>query len=107
MNQGACAHGARLNRSEQLAVSHTVVTEVCPSFAKSDDFGVGRGIGVGEVAVPAATDDLAVTHDDRAYRNLSRVERSSRSSESLYHPKLIGCGWLWFVAGHRSLPRLP
>ena len=105
MNQGACAHGARLNRSEQLAVSHTVIAQVCPSFAKSDDFCMGRGIGVSEVAVPAATDDLAATHDDCTYRNLSPVERPSRSSESLFHPKLVRCGWLLFVAGHRSLAR--
>ena len=105
MNQGPCAHGARLNRSEQLAVSHTVVTEVCPSFAKSDDFRVSRGIAVSEVAVPAATDDLATSHDDRAYRNLARVERSSRSSESLFHPKLVRCVCLSFVVCHRSLAR--
>ena len=80
MNQGACAHGARLNRSEHLAVSQAVVTEVRPSFAKSDDFGVGRRIGVSEVSIPSATDYLAATHDDRAYRNLSCVERPSRSS---------------------------
>src|SRR5579863_8444903 len=86
MNQGACAHGTRLNRSEQLAVSHAMVAEVCPSFAKSDDFRVSRRIGVSEVAVPTATDNLAATHDDRAYRNLSRVERPARSSESLFHP---------------------
>jgi hypothetical protein len=105
MNQGACAHGARLNRSEQLAVSHTVVTEVCSSFPKGDDFGVGRRIGLGEVPIPAATDYLAATHDDRAYRNLSCFERPSRCSESLFHQKLVGCGWLSFVAGHRSLTR--
>ena len=80
MNQGACAHGARLNRSEHLAVSQAMVAEVCTSFAQSDDFGVGRRIGVSEVSIPSATDYLAATHDDRAYRNLSCVERPSRSS---------------------------
>ena len=105
MNQGACAHGARLNGSKQLAVSHTVVAEVCPSFAKSDDFRVSRGIAVSEVAVPAATDDLAATDDDRTYRNLSRVERPSRSPESLFHPKLVRCVCLSFVVCHRSLAR--
>jgi hypothetical protein len=80
-----------------------MVAEVRTSFAKSDDFGVGRGIGVGEVAVPSAADDLAATHDHRAYRNLSRAERPSRSSESLFHPKLVGCGSLSFVVCHRSL----
>ena len=57
-----------------------MVTEVGASFAKSDDFRVGRGIGVSEVAIPSATDYLAAAHDDRAYRNLSCVERPSRSS---------------------------
>jgi hypothetical protein len=78
-----------------------MVAEVRTSFAKSDDFGVGRGIGLGEVPVPAATDYLAATHDHRAYRNLSCFERPSRSSESLFHPNLVGCVWLSFVAVHR------
>ena len=78
MNQRAGTHGARFNCSKQFAAFQTVVAEGGTGFSQGDDLGVGGGIGIGEVAIAAASNDPAVAHDDCAHRNLSRIERSLR-----------------------------
>ena len=72
VNQCAGAHGARLNCSKEFAVSQTMVTQVRSGLAESDDFSVGRGIGVGDVAVPASADNFSRANNDCAYGDFAR-----------------------------------
>src|SRR5271170_411714 len=90
MHQRTCTHGARFNCSKELAVSQAVVTEVCTGLAQSDNFGVGSGVGVGQVAIPASTDDLAGTNYDRSHRDLARFQGALGGAKSFLHPELVG-----------------
>jgi hypothetical protein len=63
-----------------------MIAEGSSSFAQGDDFSMGCGIGVGEVAIESATNDFAFMYYDGADRNLSYVERSLRSAQGFLHP---------------------
>ena len=94
VNQRAGAHGARLNCSKQLAAFQAMVAEGGTGFAQRDDLGVRSGIAIGEVAVAAAADDLAVAHHHRAHRNFSRFQRALGSAESFLHEKFVGAAFV-------------
>jgi hypothetical protein len=74
MHQGSGAHRARFNCSKQIAAGQAMVTQVCTGFAQGYNFGMGRGVGVGEVAIPAAADDALPAYDHSAYRNFAGFE---------------------------------
>jgi len=59
MHHRSCTHRARLNCNKELAVSQAMVTDVLTSLTQRDDLGVRGGIGVGEIAIPSSSDDLA------------------------------------------------
>jgi len=103
MHQGSCAHRARLNCSKELAVSQTVVTQVRASLAKGNDFSVGRGIGVGKIAIPASADDLASMDHDSTHGNFARFQRALGRTEGLFHPEFIRGNRGLLVVGHSSL----
>jgi hypothetical protein len=71
-----------------------MVAELRTGLAKGDNFSVGCGVGVGEVAIPALAYDLALMDDDGTDRNLARFERALRRPKGLFHPE--------FVAGVRG-----
>jgi len=80
VDQRARAHCARFNCNKQLAVSQTMVANYGTRLAESDDFRMGRGIVVLDIAVPAFCDDLAFTDDDRPHRNLTRLKCTLRGA---------------------------
>jgi NADH-quinone oxidoreductase subunit I len=90
MHERTRAHGARFNCSKQFAVSQAMVTHGGTSCAQDNDFGVGGGVGVGEVAVPAAGDDFAITNDDGAHGHFTGFERTLGGAESFFHPQFVG-----------------
>jgi hypothetical protein len=90
MHHGSCAHGARFNGHEKIAVCKAVIAEGRSGFPQSNYFRVGRGVGIGEVAVESATDNLAFMHDDGAYGHFSHVERSLSGPQRLLHPQFVG-----------------
>jgi len=100
MNQRAGAHCARLNCNKQFALSQTMVTQRGTRLAQSDDFGVARGIGVGDIAIPSASDDVALVDDDCAHGNFSRVERALGGAEGFFHQEFVGSGRWSLVVGH-------
>jgi hypothetical protein len=51
-----------------------MITQVRGGLAKRDDFSVSRGIGVGDVAVPASADNLSPANNDCAYGDLARFQ---------------------------------
>ena len=74
VHHGARAHRARLNCNKQLTAPQTMVTDVSPGFPQSEDLSMGRGIGVGDISVPAPAYDLAVSYHDRAHGYLTCFE---------------------------------
>jgi len=93
MNDRSGTHGARLNCSKQFTVAETVITYGTSGFAQGDDFGVGSGVAVGEIAIPSATDDAAIADYDRSDRHIARFERTLRTAEGFLHPEFIGRGY--------------
>jgi hypothetical protein len=67
-----------------------MITEVSSGIAQGHDFRVRGGIAVGEVAVPSAADDDAVTHDDGSYGNLTCFKGALGAAQGLFHPELVG-----------------
>jgi hypothetical protein len=66
-----------------------MVTQSCTGFAQGDDFGVGGGVAVGEVAIPAAANDAVSAHDYSAYRNFAGFEGALGGAQSLLHPEFV------------------
>ena len=100
MHQGACAHGARFNCSKELAVSQTVIAQVGARLPQGDNFRVGGGIGIGEVAIPASANDLAGTNYDRPDGNFARFQGTLGGAEGFLHPKFVRDGRWALVVGH-------
>ena len=104
MNQRTGTHRARFNCSKQLTVSEAVVTKGSTGFAEGDDLGVGAGIGVGDVAIPSASDDASAVHHDGSDWDFSGFEGTLGAAEGLFHPEFVREGlvsnrWLR-VDGH-------
>ncbi len=102
VNQGAGAHGARFNCNKQVAGCQAVITEGCTGFAQSDDLGVGGGVGVRDVAVPAAAYDFSVADHDRTDGNLAHFQSPMGTTQSFFHPDFVGAvvGCWYLVGGH-------
>jgi hypothetical protein len=77
-----------------------VITQVFAGFSEGNDLGVGCGIGVGEVTIPAAADDLAIADYDGAHRHLAGSQRTLGGAERLLHPEFIGTNRWSVVVGH-------
>ena len=89
MNQRAGAHRAWLNCSKQFAAFQAVVADRGTRFAQRNDLSVGRRVRVAEIAVAAATDDLAITNHDGADRNFPRFKRTLGRSKSFLHKQFV------------------
>jgi hypothetical protein len=94
VHQRSGTHGARLNCGKQFTVFQTVVTDVGTGFAQGDYLGVGSGIGIRDIAVPAAANDSTPAHDDRPYGYFSRFEGALGAAQSFLHPELV---WMMFT----------
>ena len=86
----AGAHGARFNCNKQCAIFQAMIADCDTGFTEGHDLGVRSGIAIGKVPVAATADYLAAAHDDRAYRDFPRFQRSLGGSESFFHEKLVG-----------------
>jgi hypothetical protein len=101
MNQRACAHGTGLNCSKQFAVSQAMLTHDSTGFPQCHDFCMGSRIGIGDISIPTATHDPAVTHHYRANGNFACVQGSLSSAQGLFHPQFVAFpGQFQFL--HRS-----
>jgi len=90
MNNRSRAHGARLNCNKELAVTQTMVTDVRTRLAQSHDFSMRTGIGIFNIAIPAAAYDVSVLDNQRPHRHFSGFQSTLCQSESLSHEKLVG-----------------
>jgi hypothetical protein len=99
------AHGAGFNCNKQFRLSQTVIPDVRGRLAERNDFGVGRGIGVGNIAIPPAPDDLVVEDDYRAHRDFADLECSLGAAEGFFHPEFVGNNrWSLVVRGWPHFP---
>jgi hypothetical protein len=89
VHQGSGAHRARFNCSKQIAAGQAMVTESCTGFAQGNDLGMGCGVVVGEVAIPAAADYALSAYDDCAYWNFAGFEGALGGAQSLLHPEFV------------------
>jgi hypothetical protein len=71
-----------------------MVADGITGFAQGHNFGVGRGIRVGKVTVPASPDDATITNDHGSDRYLASLQGALRAPESLQHPEFICAGAL-------------
>ena len=83
------AHRARLNCSKQLAVAQAMIADRGSCLAERDDFGVGRGIGVREIAIVSAANDLAAVNDYCTDGDFSGLKRSLRGTKGFLHPEFV------------------
>jgi hypothetical protein len=104
MYQSAGAHGARFNCSKQFTAFQTMVAEGGTGLAQGDDLGVGRGIGIGEVAVLPAGYDFSLVNDNSADRNFSRFECALGGAQRFLHEEFVGAG-MSFLWAQRITPR--
>lgn len=79
-----------------------MVTKECSSFTERDDLGVCRWIGVSDVSVISAADNVAAENDDCADGNFSEFESALGAAESFVHPHFVGDGCQMFL-GVRQL----
>jgi len=63
-----------------------MVAEGCTGLAQRDDLGVGRGIVVGDVAVPSAADDAALAYNYCSDRNFADLQRALRGAKGFLQP---------------------
>jgi len=63
MHHCARAHSARLNCNKEVTTAQAMVAHHACRFPQSDDFGMGGGIGVANVAIEAAGNYLALAND--------------------------------------------
>jgi hypothetical protein len=84
------AHSARLNCNKQFAAAEAVITEVSSGFAQCHNFGVGGGIGVGEIAIPTPPNDAVFADDHGSDGHFVRVEGALGAEQGLLHPKFVG-----------------
>lgn len=105
MYHSAGAHGTRLNCNKEIAISQAMVTNRRTCVSQRNHFRVSGGIAIGDVAVPAAADDVSIAYNDCAYGNLVHFQGALGAAEGLFHPEfvrtVVGCWSL--VVGHAEV----
>jgi hypothetical protein len=97
------AHGAGLNCNKQFAVFQAMVTRGTTRLSKRDDLGVGGGIGVGKIPVPASPDDFVAAHHNSPDWHLTGVQGALSGANGFLHPEFVSGGRQWLVVRRWSL----
>ncbi len=85
LDDGACAHAARLDSDVECGIGEAVVAEKAGGFAKDDDFGVGGGVAIADGAVARTGEDLAVMDEYGADGNLAGYGRGTSFGQGFLH----------------------
>ena len=99
MHQRARTHRARFNCNKQLTGFQTVIPYGSTRFSKRKDLGMSGRVGVCDVPVPSASNNVSVAHDHSPYRDLSRFQSALRRTQRLLHPEFVGGSGGWVVIG--------
>lgn len=89
VHQRAGTHGTRFNGDKHFAFTEPIVSEALARFAQSQNFRVRRGIGIGDIAIPSASHDAAITHDNRSHRHFSGLTGALRTPQSFFHEEFV------------------
>src|SRR5215813_2024795 len=89
LDDGADAHGARLDGHEQLGVNQPIVAHGRTRRAQGDDFGVCARVAARDRLVAPAPDDLARPHDHRPHGYLAGAFGGGGLAQAFAHPDLI------------------
>ena len=90
LEDGSCAHAARLNRDVECGGGQAVVTKGAGGFAQDHDFGVGGGVAVANGAIAGARNNSRIVDQDRANGNFSCKGRGAGLVEGLLHEFEVG-----------------
>ena len=85
LDDGACAHAARLDGDVEGGISEAVVAEKAGGFAKSNHFRMGGGVIVANGAVARSSENLAVVNERRSDRNFAGCGRGACFSQGFLH----------------------
>ncbi len=85
LEDGACAHAARLDGDVEGGIGEAVVAEKAGGFSQDDDFCVGGGVAIANRAVAGTGQNLAVVDDHGADGNFASCCRSARFEERFLH----------------------
>src|SRR5215469_2679461 len=102
MNHCARAHSTRLNCNKQVTTAQAMVAKNGCRFPQSDDFGMGGGIGVANVAIEAAGNYLALANDYCTDGNFVDFQRALSGPNGLMHPELVARSLAAIGRGHSS-----
>ena len=83
-------HRARLDGGVDLAVRQTMVAESSGRLAQGNNFGMGGGVVIQQVAVEAAPYGTIIANDYSSNRHLTGVQRALGEAQRLFHPDFIG-----------------
>ncbi len=89
MNQRARTHGTRFNCSKQFTFAQTMVADDRTCVSQRDDFCMGCGIVVGEIAIPSPADHSTFTDDDRPDRHFSNLQSALRATQGFLHKQFV------------------
>ena len=89
MNYGSGTHGARFNCNKELAISQAMVADGRACLAQGQDFGVGGGVMVDNVAIVAAAYYFAIADDYGADGDLSCLEGALGAAKRFLHVEFV------------------
>ncbi len=94
VNQGASAHGARLERDGRDAIGQTPIAQFAGRLAEGENFRVGGGIGIDlPTIVPAADDAIrGRVIDDAAHRHFVHRQGFLGLGDRLTHQLFVAHG---------------
>jgi hypothetical protein len=90
LNHRSCAHAARLHGNEESRPREPVILEDPCSFAKNNNFRVGRRVAIADCAVAGARNHPAPMHQQRANGNLASSGRGASFLKRSFHKVNVG-----------------
>jgi hypothetical protein len=72
-----------------------VIPQVLPGLAQRDDFGMGGGIVLAQIAIAPMSHHPAFKHNHGANRDFAGFERALSGSKRFFHPEFVRAelGW--------------
>jgi hypothetical protein len=92
VNHRPCAHGTRLNRDKEIAISNAVIAKRAACFAQGNNLGVCCGIMVGEIAIEPPAHDSALVDHHRSDRDFAHFQRALGRAQGFLHPEFVEFG---------------
>src|SRR6266852_3618542 len=85
LDDGACAHAARLDGDVESGIRQSVVAEKAGGFAKNNHFRVGRGVIVADGAISGTGQNLGVVNENSTNGNFGGFGGGAGFRKSFLH----------------------